>query len=55
MVIRQLTYGSAANNLDGSLKIGEQLQMEAKKNFVEGVISGLWWMIFEAQASAQNW
>ena len=39
MVIRQLTYGSAANNLDGSLKIREQLQMEAMKNFVEGVIA----------------
>jgi hypothetical protein len=38
VAIRQLAYGSEADHLDDSLKIGETTAMEAMKKFVEGII-----------------
>jgi hypothetical protein len=37
--IRQLAYGSEADHLDDSLKIGETTTMESMKKFVEGTIT----------------
>jgi hypothetical protein len=37
--IRQLAYGSEADHLGDSLKIGETTAMESMKKFVEGIIA----------------